>query len=360
MLDTQPPAYCQHCGAALPSAEANFCIECGRPVADGVPDDTGAPVSSAGVPTVRLSNAQVEQTVVGGTVKLPSSGAFPPGIWQLAEPPGPDDIVAIYAPLRAIVGGWSGLSGAGWQPDAAAPALARGTAMLFRFVCEREWFARPGGAGGLRLRARIQAEAEAAEGHARRGFRYRVAHDPPMQIVAARWIDLAGRERRDLPLPQIQLMAPPRIPRVSDFAEAIRVLPAPEAHVWAQRGAERGVFRLLHTAQQRTPAGRGLPLVGEGLGARLSRLFGRGETRYRVQLQRPLVCRWPEWPEWISQMRAAGRDLGLDFEADSVIEWWLDRQGHDGVIFESAQRLYGHDRAVIAFRRSQIARIEGT
>jgi hypothetical protein len=55
---------------------------------------------------------------------------------------------------------------------------------------------------------------------------------------------------------------------------------------------------------------------------------------------------------------ATARGLGLDLETDLVVEWWLDRQGHDGVVIEDAQPLYEHRRVVIAFRRSQIARCQ--
>lgn len=350
MTEARQPRFCGHCGEALPPSGARFCIECGRPV-------PGAAESSAGVPTVQLVNARVEQMVIGGTMKLPSSGAMPPGLWLAPDPPGPEDVVAIYAPLRAIVGGWSGLIGAGWRPHETEPTAARGPTTVYRFVTERDWFPATGGARGLRLRVRVLAEAAADEGRSRRGFRYQVAHDPPMQVVASWWLDPSSGARVGLDSPQVQLMAPPRVPRVSDFKEAIEQLPAPEAHRWALAGREHGVFRLLSASQQRTPAGRGLPLAEIRRGWSLGRIFGRPEPRYRVQFHRPLACHWAEWRRWLRTIRAEAAELGLDFEADSSVEWWLDRQGYDGVVFDGASQLYGHERVAIAFRRAQIARV---
>jgi hypothetical protein len=355
-----PPRFCRHCGAALPPTAPRFCIECGGVIRRGAPptDAELAPmVIPRAAPTVRLPNARVEQSVIGGTIQLPTSGAIPPGLWFQDEPPGPDDVAAIYAPLRAIVGGWSGLSGMGWQPAEQA-AVASGTRMTFRFATRREWFPAAGCGQGLRLQVELLAQAEAEEGRTRRGFRYRAHHDPPMEIAAARWLDPVTGARSDRPLPKIQIMAPPRVPRVSDYDEPIATLPAIDAEAWSREGQVHGQFRLQNAAQQRTPVGRGLPLTEIGTPWFPLRLLGRGNSGpvYRVQAFHPFICRWSEWRQTQSRMRAEARGLGLDLETDLVIEWWLDRQGHDCVIFEDAKPLYGHQRAVVAFRRSQIAR----
>jgi hypothetical protein len=356
----RPPRFCRHCGAALPPSAPRFCIECGGTIGRGAlpADPEPAPkVIARAAPTVRLPNARVEQSVIGGTIQLPTSGAIPPGLWFQDEPPGPDDVAAIYAPLRAIVGGWSGLSGMGWQP-AEQPAIASGTRMTFRFETRREWFPAAGCGRGLRLQVELLAQAEAEEGRTRRGFRYRAHHDPPMEVAAAWWLDPATGARSDRPLPQIQIMAPPRVPRVSDYEEPIAAMPESDAEAWAREGAIHGLFKLLNDAQQRTPVGRGLPLVESGALWFPLRLLGRTspDPVYRVQAFHPFICRWGEWRQVQSRMRAEARGLGLDLETDLVCEWWLDRQGHDCVIFEDAKPLYGHQRAAIAFRRSQIAK----
>jgi hypothetical protein len=177
-----------------------------------------------------------------------------------------------------------------------------------------------------------------------------------MEVADAWWLDPATKARGDRPLPQIQIMAPPRVPRVSDYDESITALPAPDAEAWAREGQVHGLFQLLNAAQQRTPVGRGLPLNEVGALWFPLRLLGRTSPTYRIQAFHPFVCRWGEWRQVQSRMRAEARSLGLDLETDLVIEWWLDRQGHDCVIFEDAKPLYGHQRAVVAFRRSQIAR----
>ncbi|HEY3229859.1 MAG TPA: zinc ribbon domain-containing protein [Roseiflexaceae bacterium] len=341
------PRFCRHCGAALPTTdEPRFCIECGGPISVGAP----------AAPAVQLPNARVAQSVIGGTIRLATSGAIPPGLWLHDEPPGPEDVVAIYAPLRAIVGGWSGLSGAGWRRDEQAPALAIGSTMIFRFETRREWFAAPGCGQGLRLHIQLRAQAAANEGHTRRGFRYRAYHDPPMEVAAAWWVDPATGARSDRPLPQIQIMAPPRIPRVSDHHEPIATMPERDAEAWAREGQVHGLFHLLYETQQRTPAGRGLPLA-EAEMAWLPQLLGRPRQQYRVQAFRPLACDWAEWQRFQPRLHADARNLGLDLGTDLVVEWWLDRQGYDCVIFKDARQLYDCERAVIAFRRAQIVRI---
>jgi hypothetical protein len=70
--------FCTFCGADLPPGHPRFCIECGQPVESSLPDEDAAPPAATG-PTVQLANARTGQIVVGGTVKLPSSGAVPPG-----------------------------------------------------------------------------------------------------------------------------------------------------------------------------------------------------------------------------------------------------------------------------------------
>src|SRR5262245_48028681 len=360
MSTTEPsahqPRFCRHCGAALPPNAPRFCIECGGALARGEPaaDPTPKPAVSA-APTVRLPNARVEQSVIGGTIQLPTSGAIPPGLWFQEQPPGPDDVVAIYAPLRAIVGGRSGLSGMGWRP-AEQPAVASGTRMTFRFETWREWFPATNCGQGLRLRVRVRARARGGEGRTGRGSRDRTYHDPPMEVATAWWIDPTGGKRSDQPRPQIQIMAPPRVLRVSDYDESIGTLLEADAEAWAREGQIHGLYQLLNDTQQRTPAGRGLPLAEVGARWFPLRLLSRVAPAYRLRVSHPLVCRWGEWRRMQSRIRDEARGLGLDLETDLVIEWWLDRQGHDCVIFEDARPLYGHQRTAIAFRRSQIAR----
>jgi hypothetical protein len=355
------PRFCAQCGAALPHGEPRFCIECGAPVRGAAPEpqDDSAPALAgrrAAGPTVQLPNARGAQSVVGGTVKLPTSGAIPPGLWLSPEPPGPEDALAVYVPLRAVKGGWSGLTMHGWRRVERAWAGA-GTRDVVRFEVEREWFASEGCAGGLRLRVRIGAASEAEEGKARLGFRYRIGRNPPMEVLDAWWVDQEGRERRDIAAPQIQLMAPPRVPRVSDFAEEIAVMGAREANEWALAGAVHGVYKLIDYAQQRTPLGRGLRLVEiAGQTGFLDRLR---QQRFRVRIERPLVLGAVALGELRGRAQQEASGLGLDMESDAVVEWWLERQGYDGALLEAGAHGYGAARMAVAFRRAQIARIGG-
>jgi hypothetical protein len=360
------PRFCPQCGAALTLSDAVFCMACGHPIAPSAapetsPDNTTGNPAVTG-PTVRLPNARVAQSVVGGTMKLPSSGATPPGLWFLPEPPGPDDVIAIYAPLRAVVGGWSGTTSDGWQKFDQEWVKDGTSRMLVSFTVEREWFPAPGCAGDLCLRIRLRSTSLAQEGHTRHGFRYRIGSDSPMSVLEARWVDATAQPRPDLPLPQIQIMAPPRVQRISDYAdEAIGQMHPREAEMWVQRGVVHGLFRLPNTFQQRTPVGRGLPLIevgGSGVGRRLVGLFHR---LYRVQLHNPLICRAGTWEALQPRIQQEARTLGLDIETDAMIEWWLDRQGYDSALFEPKAHRYdnGRQRVVIAFRRSQIVEVRG-
>ncbi|MGB9750830.1 zinc ribbon domain-containing protein [Roseiflexus castenholzii] len=350
--------FCAFCGADLPPGNPRFCIECGQPVEPSPHgESTDHPHAVTG-PTVRLANARTEQAVIGGTVKLPSSGAAPPGLWFAPELPDPDAIVAVYAPLRAIVGGWSGLIAHGWKKGSEAWAADGTNRTLVRFTVERMWFAAPGAAHSMRLLVQISAWAHADEGRTRRGFRYRIGADPPMDVMAAWWVE-GTAPRFDLPVPQIQIMAPPRIVRVSDVPETVRRMSAKEAETWARQGEVHGWFRMPNSAQQRTPVGRGIPLLEVSpLGAWL-RLGGAVGRLYRVQMFRPLVCDAPAWKRLKQRIVQEATDLGLDMNTDAIIEWWLDREGYDGALFERDAHPYGGGRAVIAFRRSQIALIEG-
>ncbi len=186
MKDNEQPLsrFCAFCGADLPPGSLRFCIECGQPVESLLREEDAAPSAATG-PTVRLANVRTGQVVVGGTVKLPSSGAVPPGLWFAPELPGPDAIVAIYAPLRAVVGGWSGLIDHGWKKCSQEWAADGTSRALVRFTVERVWFAVPGAAHNMRLQVQIGAMAHAGEGRTRRGFRYRIGADPPMDVVTA-------------------------------------------------------------------------------------------------------------------------------------------------------------------------------
>ncbi|MBO9321161.1 MAG: zinc ribbon domain-containing protein [Roseiflexus sp.] len=356
MTEQFMPRFCAYCGADLPPGEPRFCIECGQPVESSLRVEDAAPHATTG-PTVRLANARTGQIVVGGTVKLPSSGAVPPGLWFTPELPGPDDIVAIYAPLRAVVGGWSGLTDHGWKKCDQEWAADGTSRTLVRFTVERVWFAAPGAAHNMRLQVQIGAVAHADEGRTRRGFRYRIGADPPMDVVAAWWIE-GQTPRFDLPTPQIQIMAPPRIPRVSDYPETVRRMNAREAETWARQGEVHGLFRMPNSAQQRTPAGRGIPLIEVSALGALLRLGGAVERLYRVQMFRPLVCDAATWKRLKQRIAQEAASLGLDMNTDAMIEWWLDREGYDGALFERNAHPYGGGRAAIAFRRSQIALIE--
>ena len=111
--------------------------------------------------------------------------------------------------------------------------------------------------------------------------------------------------------------------------------------------------------QQRTPAGRGIPLFELTTADALLRLAGRLDRVYRVQLRAPLVCQPGVWERLQPRIQSDARSLGLDMLSDAVVEWWLDRQGHDGVVFEQGAHPNGRGRMVVAFRRAQIAEIVG-
>ncbi|GIV89712.1 MAG: zinc ribbon domain-containing protein [Chloroflexus sp.] len=361
-MDNSRPtiAFCPRCGAPLPPGNPRFCIECGYPVAAQPEGTPPAPSpSSVGQMTVRLPNARVVQSVIGGTVKLPSSGAVPPGMWVLDEPPSAQTVVAIYAPLRAIVGGWSGLSGQGWRRDE-RQALA-GSRMLFTFLAERVWFPAPGCGGGLQLHVTIAAIAESEEGRERIGFRYCIGDDPPMEVRYAEWRTSDGHPVPNQPLPAIQIMAPPRIPRVSDLNETIRRMSRSEADRWLVGSVTQGVYQLLGgDIQQRTPAGRGLLLVEvveEEQCNWLQRLFVVTPARYRVRIERPLTVDLTAWNRQVKQIRQEAAALGLDVATDAAIEWWIDRYGYDGVIFTGADQRYRCNQVIVAFRRGQVVRV---
>lgn len=346
--------FCPQCGTALPSGEPRFCIECGHALHAGAEHATLVLPIATG-PTVRLANARVEQAVVGGTIKLPTDAAIPPGMWLLDEPPGAGRVVALYAPLRAIVGGWSATTSDGWKKAGQAWA-GQGAHDLVRFETGREWFPASGRADNLRLHVRIGASSFAEEGRTRRGFRYRIGSDPPMEVLDAHWRDQSGA-RRDLPVPDIQLMAPPRIRRVSDYAETVQQMNAREADSWAKQGSVHGVFRLPATAQQRTPVGRGLPLPELFGGTALVAITGRLYPPFRVQIRRPLIIHAGEWRGLEQRMLDDAARLGLDLGTDAAIEWWIDQQGHDGAVFERGAHPFAPTRTAVAFRRSQIAAI---
>ncbi|MCS6889608.1 MAG: zinc ribbon domain-containing protein [Chloroflexus sp.] len=352
------PRFCPQCGAPLPPGEPRFCIECGHALG-AAPGMAGPAPSSAGRMTVRLPNARVEQSVIGGTVKLPSSGAIPPGMWVLDEPPSAQAVVALYAPLRAVVGGWSGLSGQGWR-RAERQAMA-GSRVAFTFLAERVWFPAPGCGGGLQLHVTIAATAEAQEGRERLGFRYREGDDPPMEVVSAEWRTGDGETVVQHPIPAIQIMAPPRIPRVSDLPEAIRRASRGEADRWVDGSATRGTYQLLGgDVQQRTPAGRGLVLVEVAETERrnwLQRLFVLTPSRYRARIERPFTVDWGQWKQQVKAIQREAASLGLDIETDAAVEWWLDRYGYDGVIFTGARQRYQCDQVIVAFRRGQLVQV---
>lgn len=359
--DSQSAPVCKHCGAVQTLPDARFCMACGQVLdAASAPDPllTGkSPLQPVTGATVRLPNARGEQSVVGGTMRLPSSGAIPPGLWWQLDIPGRDDVIAVYVPLRAVVGGWSGALRDGWRKLDQAWARDGTWRQVVTFVVEREWFAAPDCAHNMRLCIRIQAQSFADEGHTRYGFRYRIGTDPPLEVVEAWWVDADRQPRRDLPVPQIQVMAPPRVQRVSDYDEKIAVMHPREAELWARQGQISGVFRLPNTFQQRTPAGRGLVLRELPDGVVRQRLAGMFVRLYRVQSHNPLRCHAGDWQELQPRMQADAQGLGLDMETDAVVEWWLDRQGYDSVVFEPPSPQYGRIRTVIAFRRAQIVRL---
>lgn len=364
MTDQRRPKFCTQCGAPLPPGEPRFCVECGAPTIwhhAAAIDSDSAPQAATGV-TVRLANASVAQEVIGGTVRLPASGAVPPGLWERDEPPGPADVVAIYPPLRAVSRGWSGLVGRGWR---AAGSAAEGDTTVFLFRAPVEWFPAEGCGGGLRLLVEVEASSHSTvEGRERRGFRFGLRRDGPMRVVSALWHDAHGNPLPDRPLPEIQLMAPPRVPRMRDVDEQPALLDAREATLWAAGSQAPGAYRLrydyLH--QEHTPVGRGVTLIplaeGDGQGRPWwRRLLGGAPERYRVRLERPLTCALAEWPGRLGRIREEARGLGLDLEPALAAEWWLDRYGHDGVIFTAARARYGVERVVIVFRYRQLAKI---
>lgn len=360
------PRFCHNCGAELPSEQARFCIECGVPIRGAAEAATPAapePLQAVGTPTIQLPNARVGQQVIGGTVKLPGSGAVPPGLWVIDTPPGPDDVVAIYPPLRAVRDGWSGLVGRGWH---AAGSEARGSQTIFHFHSEVLWFPAPGCGSGLRLSSKISANSRAWEGRGRRGFRFGVQRDGPMQIVHSFWQDGAGREVFGQSLPQIQIMAPPRVPRVSDIDEQPALLDAREANLWVGESQAKGAYRLWRDqlVQEHTPVGRGITLIPlrEGRSGPRS-WFGRlvatmQADRYRVRVMQPFTCTLAAWKGQIKKIRQEAQALGLDLDPALAAEWWLDRNGYDGVIFTAARARYDAEQVLIVFRRGQLAQIK--
>jgi hypothetical protein len=351
-----PANYCPQCGAARLSEEARFCIECGAEF--HLDDQPEQPIAET-APAVHLPNARVDQRVLGGTVRLPTANAVPPGMWLPDTMPTPTDVVAVYVPLKAIVSGWSGLSDAGWALSEQLPPESNSTSPRFRFQTVREWFPADGQLDGQRLMVRVEAEAEAEEGRSRRGFRYRSQYDPPMTVRDAWWADRHGR-RLTNPLPRIQLMAPPRIPRISDFRETIQDVQATDALAWAREGKIHEPFHLLQERQQRTPVGRGLPLGAVGTNGVLAQIRDWQRTRYYVQLFYPLICTWKAWEQLQASVQTKAAELGLNFETDATVEWWLDQQGYDSVVFDGVTERYGYRRAAIAFRRAQIVRVRAS
>lgn len=356
----QPPRFCGQCGAALPPGMPQFCIECGHRVgisAEHVPDVVQPhPISG---PTVRLPNARSEQSVIGGTMKLPTAGALPPGLWLRPEMPGADDVIAVYAPLRAVVGGWSGTTSDGWRKVDQSWAHDGSSRELVRFDVQREWFAALGCAEGARLRVRLSATSYAAEGRTRRGFRYHIGADPPMELADARWFDADGRPCPGVPIPQVQIMAPPRVLRVSDYSEAIQHMSMREAVQWARVGSVHMPLRMPDSTQQRTPVGRGISLFEVPGGSMLRSLAGLVFQLSYVQVRHPLVVDAGTWGPLQQRIQGEARGLGLDMPTDAVIEWWLDRQGYDGAWFKSNAHPFALGGAVVVFRRSQIVQATG-
>lgn len=369
MASTPParrPKFCPHCGEPLPPGSPRFCVECGAPTGWEGDDEPAshAPAASTG-PTVQLPNARVAQQVIGGTVRLPDSGATPPGLWTRDEPPGPHDVVAIYAPLRAVRRGWSGQIGRGWQTAGSAQE-GRSTVFLFRATVE--WFPAEGCGAGLRLQVEIEASSQSdVEGRERRGFRFGLRRNGPMRVTAAEWRDVDDNPVPGRPLPQIQIMAPPRVPRLYELGEQPARMDPRAAHEWATGSQAPGAYRLYHAElhQEHTPAGRGCTLVPLREASQVERpwwrrlLEGQQPARYRVRLERPFSCRLADWPGQLGRIREEARALGLDLDPATAAEWWLDRNGHDGMIFTAAEARYGVERAVIVFGFGQLARIEG-
>ena len=353
-MEHQQPAFCTQCGEALPPNAPRFCVVCGAAVRPGVaqPHETQPTFVSSG-PTVRLANARVEQAVIGGTIKLASAAAIPPGMWFQNAPPDADQVIAIYAPLRAIVGGWSATTSDGWRKINQTDT--QGGRGLVSFETVREWFPAAGRGANWRLLITIQASSFAEEGRTRRGFTYRAGSDPPMEVCSARWTGGRGEAPA---LPQIQVMAPPRIKRMSDFYEPIRHMNARDANLWAKAGSVQGVYRLPDTSQQRTPVGRGLPLPELFGGEFLRGITGRMFPPFRVQILRPLLIRIGEWPQIERQIQSDAAKLGLDLGTDAATEWWLDQHGHDGAVFERGAHEFAPVRTAIVFRRSQVVAIQ--
>ncbi|PDV98532.1 zinc ribbon domain-containing protein [Candidatus Chloroploca asiatica] len=357
--------FCPNCGTELPPGEVRFCIACGKAIAGAPPPPPPPPdpTPASGVPTVRLANAGVEQQVIGGTVKLPMSGAVPPGLWVLDEPPGALDVVAIYPPLRPVRDGWSGLVGRGWRAAGSEP---KGQAMVFHFRAEVPWFPAEGCGRGLRLITEVAASSRTYDGRSRRGFRFGLHRDGPMQVIKAAWQDEHGQPVADRPIPQIQLMAPPRVPRVSDYQEEAALLVAREATLWVEGSQALGAYRLMRETlvQEHTPVGRGITLIGlregrEGESPWWARLLpGITATRYRVRIMNPFRCEWRQWKAQLRTITREAASLGLNLEPALAAEWWLDRNGYDGVIFTQAQDRYQVNQVVIAFRRAQLAQIK--
>ncbi|NJM05349.1 zinc ribbon domain-containing protein [Candidatus Gracilibacteria bacterium] len=352
----QPPKFCSQCGAELPPGEPRFCVECGKPVRSVARDDQADAPAATG-PTVRLANAAGEQAVVGGTIKLPTDAAIPPGLWFAPQTPDAERVLAVYVPLRAVVNGWSGRVEDGWEKVDQRWANDGSSRELVSFAIRREWFAAPGAAEGLRLQVFIGASSYAEEGRTRRGFRYRSSHDPPMMVLEAYW-SRAGRAERQLPVPQIQLMAPPRVPRISDLAENIGAMDAREADLWAREGSVAGLFRLLNFTQQRTPVGRGLVLFEIPPTNRFfAGLLGRRERIFRLRIKKPLPVARGQWQQIIERINSDAALLGLDLGSDAMIEWWLEREGYDGALFEERAHTFGQGRVAIAFRRAQVVEV---
>jgi hypothetical protein len=348
--------FCPQCGAERLSNEARFCVECANPFPDSSEMPEDPPRLPATGATVRLTNATGEQSVLGGTIKLISAEAIPPGMWTIDDPPRSNDIVAVYVPLRAVVDGWSGQIETGWTLAEQLAPLADSTAPRFRFETTCSWFPARGYGRGMRLQVVVSAEAEAQEGRTRRGFRYRSNYDPPMTVRAAWWLNDKGTWVEQ-PLPEIQLMAPPRTLRISDVSETIRSLPMAEAQTWAKRGIVHEPLHLLGTRQQRTPAGRGLVLGMAQPG--LLRRFFSPVGNYYIQLQRPLACTVNEWLQRHHQIDREASELGLGLSTDATIEWWLEQNSYDGMILDNVDpdRYQGFKRIVIAFRRAQLVKM---
>jgi hypothetical protein len=323
-------------------------VECGKPT----------PYYHAATPAPAQPAA-----FLGGTVKLPSTGAFAPGLWWQEQPPGPRDTVQIYMPLRAIVGGWSGLEDHGWYRLADPPALEAGK-RRFHFAAEREWFPAAGFGGGLRLRVKVRAESEASDGRRRQGFRYQIGHDAPMEVIDAYWVDAHGRPV-ERPVPEVQLMAPPRVLRVSDYPkEEFLRLPREQADAWAGEGVFPQPLQIFNRNQAQTPVGRGIVLAPAPAPNFFERTFRRNEYEARlreyvcrVQIHNPLQLTWKAWLELRPRIEDEARNVGLDLGTSAMVEWWFERQGYDSAILAPYPEFHGP--GVIAFRRAQVCIIFG-